>query len=169
MNIEEAIKHSREVADSYNNTNPDCSCAAEHRQLATWLEELVELRKKVVVDKEHDPVKNETFLPGDYVLTNAWEGFHLFCQLESNLGNGLVRLKLFSANGDSLIVVPDNSLSLAPNWAKCFLIGTSALLNGEFVEITQHSFDPESVLEIRVKGEGASYWIAPKQLGYKGE
>ena len=45
MTLDEAIKHSEEVADSYNNTVPDCDCAKEHRQLAEWLKELKRLRE----------------------------------------------------------------------------------------------------------------------------
>jgi len=40
MTLEEAIEHSEQVADSYNNTVPDCDCAKQHRQLAEWLKEL---------------------------------------------------------------------------------------------------------------------------------
>lgn len=47
MTLDEAIKHSEEVADSYNNTVPDCDCAKEHRQLAEWLKELKHLRNLV--------------------------------------------------------------------------------------------------------------------------
>ena len=46
MTLDEAIKHSEEVADSYNNTVPDCDCAKEHRQLAEWLKELKRLREQ---------------------------------------------------------------------------------------------------------------------------
>lgn len=46
MSIEEAIKHCNEVADSYNDTVPDCDCASDHRQLASWLQELKERREK---------------------------------------------------------------------------------------------------------------------------
>lgn len=46
MSIEEAIKHCNEVADSYNDTCPDCDCASDHRQLASWLQELKERREK---------------------------------------------------------------------------------------------------------------------------
>lgn len=46
MSIEEAIKHCNEVADSYNDTVPDCECASDHRQLASWLQELKERREK---------------------------------------------------------------------------------------------------------------------------
>lgn len=41
MTIDEAISHAREVAENDGCTN----CAAEHEQLAMWLEELKELRK----------------------------------------------------------------------------------------------------------------------------
>jgi len=45
MSLEEAIKHCNEVADSYNDTCPDCDCASDHRQLASWLQELKERRE----------------------------------------------------------------------------------------------------------------------------
>ena len=45
MTLDEAIKHNEEIADSYNNTVPDCDCAKEHRQLAKWLRELKAYRK----------------------------------------------------------------------------------------------------------------------------
>lgn len=41
MTLDEAIIHAREVAAQLG----CCECAAEHRQLAEWLEELRELRK----------------------------------------------------------------------------------------------------------------------------
>ena len=41
MTLEEAIKHCDEVS-----SNLCDACGAEHRQLAEWLRELVELRKK---------------------------------------------------------------------------------------------------------------------------
>ena len=40
MTLNEAIKHCEEVAHSYDDTVPDCKCAADHRQLAEWLKEL---------------------------------------------------------------------------------------------------------------------------------
>lgn len=45
MTLEEAIRHAEQVADSYKDTAPDCSCAAEHRQLAAWLKELKRLKE----------------------------------------------------------------------------------------------------------------------------
>ena len=41
MTIEEAIEHAEDVAISAIG----CECAAEHRQLAAWLRELVQRRK----------------------------------------------------------------------------------------------------------------------------
>ena len=38
--LDDAIKHHEQVADSYNDTVPDCDIAHEHRQLAKWLKEL---------------------------------------------------------------------------------------------------------------------------------
>jgi len=46
MTLEEAIEHSEQVADSYNNTVPDCDCAKQHRQLAEWLKELKYYREE---------------------------------------------------------------------------------------------------------------------------
>jgi hypothetical protein len=40
MTIDQAIEHSLEVA----NSNTNCDCASEHRQLAEWLIELKVLR-----------------------------------------------------------------------------------------------------------------------------
>lgn len=40
MTLEEAISHVEQVANSYNDTAPDCDCAVEHRQLAKWLKAL---------------------------------------------------------------------------------------------------------------------------------
>ena len=48
MTIDEAIQHCDEVANACKETE----CAAEHRQLAEWLRELVRLRKiKPLVEK----------------------------------------------------------------------------------------------------------------------
>ena len=60
MTIEEAIQHCRETARGLRNRGEtlaamgqdgtDCAeCAAEHEQLAAWLEELQEKRCKVIV------------------------------------------------------------------------------------------------------------------------
>lgn len=43
MDINEAIKHSNEIADSLG----DCKCAAEHRQIAIWLQQLVEYKQLI--------------------------------------------------------------------------------------------------------------------------
>lgn len=44
MTLEEAIQHCYEVAERLRKDNPCNSCAAEHEQLAHWLEELKKLR-----------------------------------------------------------------------------------------------------------------------------
>ncbi len=44
MTIDDAIQHCHEVAESLRNSDPCDACAAEHEQLAQWLEELVQLR-----------------------------------------------------------------------------------------------------------------------------
>jgi len=46
MTLEEAIQHHEQVADSYNNTVPDCDCAKQHRQLTEWLKELKYYREE---------------------------------------------------------------------------------------------------------------------------
>ncbi len=43
MTLEEAIQHCREKA------NGSCACADDHRQLAEWLLELVDLREKTEI------------------------------------------------------------------------------------------------------------------------
>lgn len=53
MTLDEAIKHCEEVAESHDRiaqikavTLEECKCAKEHRQLATWLRELKQLREQ---------------------------------------------------------------------------------------------------------------------------
>lgn len=46
MTLDEAILHCEEIADSYKDTVPSCDCAKDHKQLAQWLKELKEYRKK---------------------------------------------------------------------------------------------------------------------------
>ena len=46
MTLDEAIIHAEEVADRCDVTDGDRACAEAHRQLAEWLKELKELRKK---------------------------------------------------------------------------------------------------------------------------
>ena len=46
MTLEEAIEHHEQIADSYNNTVPDCDCAKKQRQLAGWLKELKYYREE---------------------------------------------------------------------------------------------------------------------------
>lgn len=46
MTLEEAIRHCEEVAERYAKTEDCAECAAEHRQLAEWLKELKEYRRK---------------------------------------------------------------------------------------------------------------------------
>jgi hypothetical protein len=41
MDIHEAIEHAETVANSYNDTVPNCDCARHHRQLAGWLRQLI--------------------------------------------------------------------------------------------------------------------------------
>lgn len=44
MNLEEAIIHAKEIAESCIISNP--KCAQDHLQLAKWLQELLELRNE---------------------------------------------------------------------------------------------------------------------------
>jgi len=44
MTLDEAIKHAEDVSSRCVANNPTCSL--EHKQLANWLRELKELRKK---------------------------------------------------------------------------------------------------------------------------
>lgn len=53
MDLDEAIKHCEEVADSHDSikqikavTLEECRCASEHHQLAEWLKELKSLKEK---------------------------------------------------------------------------------------------------------------------------
>lgn len=45
MTLDEAIRHAENIADSYKDTEPNCKCAEEHRQLAEWLKELKAYRE----------------------------------------------------------------------------------------------------------------------------
>ncbi len=45
MTLDEAIKHSEGVYQSYQDTEPDCACAMEHKQLAEWLRELRDIKE----------------------------------------------------------------------------------------------------------------------------
>ena len=38
--LDEAIERAERIADSYNDTAPDCKTAKENRRLASWLKEL---------------------------------------------------------------------------------------------------------------------------------
>jgi hypothetical protein len=51
MNIEEAIKHCEDVANSKCN-----ECGKEHQQLAIWLQELIYLREKEKEEIENTEV-----------------------------------------------------------------------------------------------------------------
>ena len=61
MTLDEAIKHAEEVADSYNNTVPDCDCAEEHRQLAEWLKDYKRLREQTESEKCRDCMTVEEY------------------------------------------------------------------------------------------------------------
>ena len=56
------------MADSYGDTVPDCDCAMEHRQLAGWLDELLEIKKarlsvEVFMQQGYDIEPEESELP----------------------------------------------------------------------------------------------------------
>lgn len=46
MTLEEAIQHCYETARACELSEPEIQCAVEHRQLADWLVELQQFRKK---------------------------------------------------------------------------------------------------------------------------
>lgn len=46
MTLDEAIIHAEEIADRCAVTDGDSLCEAEHRQLAEWLKELRDRRRK---------------------------------------------------------------------------------------------------------------------------
>lgn len=53
MTIEEAIEHAEEQAKKLG----DCKCAEEHKQLARWLRELLELRSNSpVAQRQSSPL-----------------------------------------------------------------------------------------------------------------
>lgn len=43
--LESAMEHSRKISESYKDTEQNCASAVEHRRLAGWLEELLEIKK----------------------------------------------------------------------------------------------------------------------------
>ena len=64
MTLDEAIKHAEEVAEEHEKikrikavTLEECECAAQHRQLALWLEELKRYRE--ALQKVIDEIKKE--------------------------------------------------------------------------------------------------------------
>ena len=62
--LREAAEHAQKVADSYNDTEPDCDCAVEHRKLAGWLAELLEIKKarlslEVFLEQGYDLLPDE--------------------------------------------------------------------------------------------------------------
>lgn len=69
MTIDEAIKHSEEVAEEHTNYNcyggfESCDeCAKEHRQLVNWLKELKQLREQ---EKTGHWIYGYTFPDGQY-------------------------------------------------------------------------------------------------------
>lgn len=46
MTLDEAIIHAEEIADKCATTDGDIRCESEHRQLAEWLKELRDRRRK---------------------------------------------------------------------------------------------------------------------------
>jgi hypothetical protein len=57
--LEDARDHAAEVAEGYRD-DPDCECAEDHRRLAGWLNELLEIKKA--------RLSLEVFLEQGYVL-----------------------------------------------------------------------------------------------------
>lgn len=94
MNIDEAIKHAREVADKNRLANrkdiehQNCEeCAKEHEQLAEWLEELKsyqiisainvkELQKSVNVRKQVTEIVNRQLIAGKNNYKEVYDCFH---------------------------------------------------------------------------------------------
>ena len=83
MTLEEAIKHAEEVADSHDRikqikavTLGECKCAAEHRQLAEWLQELKKY-KQLYEDKwfeTHSWLKhNKDAIPKEIIFKDVTE------------------------------------------------------------------------------------------------
>ena len=77
--LEAAIEHANKVADSYNDTAPDCDCAKEHRQLAEWLTELCEIKQariaaEVLQVKEEPNVDYGILEDDDTCPTCGWAG-----------------------------------------------------------------------------------------------
>lgn len=80
MTIQEAIEHARNIAEQNRkavaikgrlDTSGCLGCAEEHDQLADWLEELVELKKKAEKYRWHDLGKDLKDLPdkeGDVIV-----------------------------------------------------------------------------------------------------
>lgn len=60
MNIDEAIKHAKEIAENQYICK---ECQEEHKQLAEWLEELSTMREKEEKYRWHDLRKNPNDLP----------------------------------------------------------------------------------------------------------
>lgn len=58
MDIKEAIQHCREVAAGHTEQGKCSECAAEHNQLADWLEELVAYKSIGLMPEEVNAIKN---------------------------------------------------------------------------------------------------------------
>ena len=76
MTIDEAIKHSEEVAERYEKMEDshdeklkeEClQCAADYRQLAEWLKELKELKSSKLVK-----IKDEDFMTQGYLTIEKY-------------------------------------------------------------------------------------------------
>lgn len=67
MTLDEAIKHCNEVAESCN----DLGCALDHKQLATWLEELKRFKQHINYDELYDK-SHEAFKHSAFDINNGW-------------------------------------------------------------------------------------------------
>lgn len=102
LSLEEAIVHAREVAKNWESQLVNCiseegrnkckECASEHEQLAEWLEELQELRKKpnilFLCDRCIDKCGNACLEP-NYVCSHTTDISHAknFAHVVDDNGN----------------------------------------------------------------------------------
>jgi len=68
MTLDEAIKHADEVSETCDNRD----CGLEHKQLASWLRELKELRNKHIQDELE---KDATFYADKTIYEGSIYGF----------------------------------------------------------------------------------------------
>lgn len=68
MTLDEAIKHCKEVAESCNNSE----CALDHKQLATWLEELKRFKQPINYDRLYEK-SHEAFKHSAFDINDGWD------------------------------------------------------------------------------------------------